>query len=55
MKAIIGFLALMVLAGCNGEHYQIASAGGDSVWKIDTATGKIWICVHTRDAIKCSD
>lgn len=49
-------LAVTFLSGCNDEnHYQIAAAGGDQahVWRLDTRTGEVSMCVVVQQRVRC--
>jgi len=59
MKLILAALLTLLLTGCFEQtgRYQMASAGAasDAVWKMDTATGDVSICIRSAPdgVIKC--
>lgn len=63
MKRIAIVLSCALLVACNspvtvsnekGPKFQIVSdAKGGAVWKLNTATGELWVCAPSEAKIVC--
>lgn len=53
--ALIITLAVTFLSACSDSHYQIAAAGGEQahVWRLDTRTGEVSMCVVVQQRVRC--
>lgn len=64
MKRIAMLLSCAFLAACNspvtvsnekGPKFQIVSdAKGGAVWKLNTATGDLWVCAPSDAKVLCA-
>ena len=56
MKTTLAIVfAVTFLSACGDSHYQIAAAGGDQthVWRLDTRSGEVTICVAVQPRVRC--
>lgn len=55
MKAAFAVaLGMTLLTACGDGRYQIASGGDAKVWRVDTRSGEVSICVFVQERLRCS-